>query len=378
MHLGTKIGRQQRRLWRDIEGHIFQQDANYIPTISTQRKQDSKEFFVLYHNGKPVGRAAATIDKRWMKQKGDKLGFIDDFIIDSGCRHLADMLIQHCLTVLKDKEMEGAIVRSQSFPALCAQHSDELPPFGMPCNPHWYIDIFQQNGFVKHKEWANFRLELPATSSSQALERWNKCLTSLKLESSPLHTIRPREIREYIDVSFQILVDHFGYTPMQLVDYDSALKFLLFGPFCRIAKMQIYILRNSSGRIVGTMSYHPDYNIAIKPLITSMHRFNPSALPRFFMSLRKIKRANIGAIGLTEDTRGKGLVRLVDFGLDLVLHDGYEQLDTGPVLLENQVVVKMVNSFCNRYGTSMRQMPYFTLLNTFQPLTRQGRETTLT
>lgn len=365
VHLGTSLSSRQRRLWRDIEGHIFAQDSNYVPTISVQRKQDEKDFFILYHAGNPIGRASATVDQRWMEQKGDKIGFIDDFIIDSSYRHLADTLIQHCLTVLKDKELEGAIVRSQSFPALSAQHSDELPPFGLPCNPPWYIDIFQQNGFVKHKEWANFRLDLPVTTSPQAIERWNKCLASLKLESTPLNTRSPREIREYIDVSYQIFVDHFGYTPMQLIDYDSFLKYLLLGPLCRMIKMKIYVLRSNSGKIGGTLSYHPDYNIAVKTLSSSMGKFNPLALPRFFMSLHKIKRASIGAIGLTEDTRGKGLVRLVDFGLDLVLRDGYDQLDTGPVLIENQVVVKMVNHFCSRYDVSMQHMPYFTLLHTF-------------
>ena len=45
--------------------------------------------------------------------------------------------------------------------------------------------------------------------------------------------------------------------------------------------------------------------------------------------------------------------------------EGYEQLDTGPVLIENAVVVKMIHAFQQRYDVGMEHMKYHTLLYKF-------------
>jgi len=340
-------------------------EPNHIPTIIVKRNDEVKQFFVLYCNGEPVGRAAVTVDKRWIETKAENLGFIDDLIIDPMRIELAHKLIDRCLAALKRQGIKGAIARAQGFPALAAQKFEELPPFGLPSNPPQYIDLYEQHGFVKHKEWANFRFTLPIEASGSALARWEKCLTSLRAEAKPLNTRNRRELKEYSDLSYEVLMDHFGYTPMRFMDSYSFIKFLVFGFFCRLTRFRVYVLRDKSGNMVGFFSYSPDYNIALKPLTTYLNRYNPLALPRFMLSLRRTKRAAIGAIGLSEEARRKGFIRAVDFGLGMVREEGYEQLDTGPVLIENAVVVKMIQAFQQRYDVGMEHMKYYTLLYRF-------------
>lgn len=366
LSLGSSLSRKQVSLWKRVEMDIFRDNPNYIPAIIIKKKEDEKEFFILYQGGEPVGRAAATLDRRWMRDKRENLGFIDDFVIRPDYAHLADMLIDQCLAVLKERGVEGVIARSQSFPALAAQEFQELSPFGMPCNPPWYVNLFEQRSFVKYKEWANFRFTLPSQPSEEAIARWEQCLTRLHTKCHPLNMRSRSQIKEYSDITYQVLVDHFGYTPMRLMDSHSFIKYLLFGIACRIGKFRIYVLHNDSGKMIGFVSYCPDYNIALRPLVKYLSKFNPFvAIPRFVISLHRSKRAEIGAIGLLEEARMKGYIRAVDYALGIIKEEGYEQLDSGPVLVENTAVVKMAESLHKRYEVSMERMRFYTLRYTF-------------
>jgi hypothetical protein len=85
------------------------------------------------------------------------------------------------------------------------------------------------------------------------------------------------------------------------------------------------------------------------------------AVPDFFTALRRTRRAVIGSIGIRGDSRGKGLIRAMDFSLRLVQEEGYEYVDTGPVLIDNAVVVKMVERAAAKYGNGVEQTIYYTL-----------------
>ena len=77
--------------------------------------------------------------------------------------------------------------------------------------------------------------------------------------------------------------------------------------------------------------------------------------------MRRTRRAIIGSIGVRGDSRKMGLVRAMDLGLKLVIDDGYEHVDTGPVLIDNAVVVKMVHRIGQRYGYPVSRTTYYTL-----------------
>ena len=361
--LGSSLSRKQAKLWRMVEQDIFIDSPNYIPGIIIRRSQEEKEFFLLYQSGKAVGRVAVTIDRQWIAEKKENLGFIDDFVISPEYKHLADMLIEPCLSSLRQNGLEGVIVRSHGFPALAAQEFEELPPLALPCNPPWYIDLFEEKGFVKYKEWGNFRFTLPPKASETALVKWEKTLTALKMDAKPLNFLSRRELREYSDLTYEVLVEHFGYLPMRFVDSDSIIKYALFGILCRFVKLRIYVIKDSaSGKIVGFFSFCPDYNIALQPLTKYLVKFNPFSLPKFIINLRRTRRGFIASIGLAEAVRGgSGLIRAMDYGLKLMREEGYVELDTGPVLIENKVVVKMARRFRDNYELQMQEMRYHSL-----------------
>ena len=48
------------------------------------------------------------------------------------------------------------------------------------------------------------------------------------------------------------------------------------------------------------------------------------------------------------------------------MEDGYEHVDSGPVLIDNAVVVKMVYKIARKYGYPVSQTTYYTLQYDFE------------
>ena len=368
--LGSSLGGRKGVLWRKVEREILEVEPNYSSLYTFSRsKKDSKEFFLMSLKGKHIGRAAAVVNERPSARWEEKTGFIDDFVISPNHKHLAGVLIGRCLAVLKRRKVEEVIVRFQGFPAMVAQEFDQLPPSGLPCNPSWYAELFERNGFRKHKEWANFRFELPSRISEADVSRWKALLAGTRMRARPVNARSRTELRQYSDLIYEVLVDHYGYSPSRFMQSYSFLKHLVVALLFPVVKFRIYVLQKDEGDIVGFWSYHPDYQLAARPITRFIKRvwfpFNVlvfvPAVAAYMFSIRRTKRVNIGAVGLAERWRRKGFIRAVDYGLQVLIKEGYKELDTGPVLVENAVLIKLAENFAKRYGVEMERTKYYTM-----------------
>lgn len=365
--LGSSLDRKQASFWLDIDRRIFEDDEYHIPSQKVGEVGEETEFFVLYDGDVAVGRATASVNRKWIEEKGDNLGFISDFVISPDHKHLAELLIDRCLDALREKGVEGAVVKSHGFPALAAQELDhDVPPFCLPGNPPWYIDLFESKGFVKYKEWASFHLTLPSSIPKEEIDRGKRSVKSLDAKVGPLKMRSRRQVNEFHDVQDIILENHFAYTPKRFItEDDPRLKHILFVVLCKLVKNRIHVLQDTSGRVVGCVSFAPNFNVVLRPLMKKKGKLPLSGLPRFLISLRRAKRAEIGVMGTTREMRSKGLVKLMHQGLRLMVSSGYKEFDTGPILVENTVVMKMVDYLQNRYGLSGQRTTYYTLVHRF-------------
>lgn len=371
--LGSSLDNKDKRiLWMKIEGDAFKDDPNYIPQIIViTRKKDvevERGFFVLYRDEEPIGRATATLDKGWVERKKENIGFIDDFCIESKYKDLSGVLIKKCLSTLKEKKVEGVICRYQGFPGLAREVSEE-PPFRLPTNPPWYIDIFLKNGFVKHKEWGNFRFVVPQKLPESRIMKGKELLKNLDAELKLIDMKKRDRIREYNKLVSDVFIEHFGYNPRDLLgEADSLIKHILTRIVCRLIKVRIYVLRTKSGEALGFFSFLPDMNIPLRSIAKSLvkGKINPFDIPKLLIILRRAKRSEVGGLGLTEKIRNMGVITtLFDHGVRFMRDDGYVEADTGPVLLENRPMVKIVEKVIfNRYG-KISQQTYDVLLYTF-------------
>jgi len=366
--VGTVLNRSNRNLWRKLEMDAYRDDPFHVIRRPPKGKKGGKaEFFFLYSGRQPVARAAVYVGEGWLAhEKKERAGFICDFVILPDKRHLAGTLIDHCLSVLRNKGAEGVLVKCNNFPALAAHEFKDLLPIGLPTNPPWHIDLFEQRGFVKEQEWLNFRIDLPSVTLQSRLAKWESALAGQNITVKKLNGRSRKELKRYADAACEIMGEHYGYTPSNFMDTYSFFKFLAFGIITRIGRFRIYVMYDEDNEIVGFWSYHPDYSIAQLGLNKYMGKkwYAPvglMAFPEFIRNIRRTKRATIGSMGLREGWRRKGLARAVDYAFKCTLQEGYKQVDTGSMLVDNAVVVKMAETFTRRYGTTLQRMTYYTL-----------------
>jgi GNAT superfamily N-acetyltransferase len=96
-------------------------------------------------------------------------------------------------------------------------------------------------------------------------------------------------------------------------------------------------------------------------LANSNSGFNPFNILRLLICLRRVKRVELGEIGLAETIRGKGISKALQaFRSKKMKEEGYTELDSGLTLVENIPVAKLAERVHDKYGNT-RVTKYYTV-----------------
>jgi|GEM_PF-1315905 len=358
---GSILKGRDRKIWNGIERKIADEDPNYFFGFNLQSltKGTDKEFFVLHINGEYVGRGVAVLDKSWGKDK-KSVGFIDDFMVAREYRDDVDILIQELVSFLKNKGAEEIIVRGGLFPAIETAGYEELPSFGCPHNPSWYVEIFERNGFKVVRRFVNYRIKLPellieGKSGKEITDDDGRVIRELNRKNID-------EVKKYVDIMKNASFAHFfgwdtsgieeGFTPSRVKMYlnNFFVRMIQYKTFCTF----------ENGEMVSCTTIHPDYNAVLNDLTKGKRGFIPGIkLLGFPFAVRKTRRYVFGGTAQVKDKRGKGYgtAKMV-WGVYNVLPllGKVEEFDTGPIVSENLPPIKMVSSFVGEDG--VKEMDY--------------------
>jgi len=228
-------------------------------------KKGEEEFFVLCTGEVPIGRAAIALGSKQADKKF--VGFIDDFVIDPEYKDFADTLIKRCLAILKKKGAEEVIVRSRSFPALQTQGYENIPSYGLPHNPPWYLDILRANGFVPEKEWAVFRFKPPSKILEESIGEGERPLESQNAKFKSLNLSKRDQVKDFVDLIDSTSGERSCYLLTRFTEgSDSVFKAIFNQIIYRLIEFRIYIGQNKFGGIVSFFYFRPDFNFAYIPL----------------------------------------------------------------------------------------------------------------
>jgi hypothetical protein len=368
--LGPSLNRAGRKRWSEIEKEAAG-GPNYVPSLSFPVRGE-REFLALVSEDKPVAFAATTVDKNWIEKRKENVGFIDDFIILPTYREGAAVLIDHCLSHLRDKGVDQVLARSRGFPFLKAGEFEVLPPFLMPNNPPWHVDLFCESGFALGKEYA--MLYIPTLPSKSALPpqiepEAQEFLHRINAEFRRINMGNWGEVKRYSDLVDEIFTPHFGYNPGGLTEWGNSLgKRILMQAASPLLRIRMYV-----GLVNGVMVAHfwffPDIAAATQGLKRGgwgglLNPINWINLIRFARSVRRRKRVHLQSIGFKQDIRrGWGYaITMLDYGIKLIVDEGYEEAILGPILVENLSSIKfatrrLVPKILERegYGTEERE-----------------------
>ncbi|HIH78175.1 MAG TPA: hypothetical protein HA341_04535 [Halobacteria archaeon] len=406
--LGKSLKGRDLIAWRKIEEKAFEGDKNYIPFPYGAKEEEEKEYFVLMEGDNEIGRASTTIDKVWIRKRGENIGFIDEFAILPDYKKEAGVLIKHCISNLKDKKIDKIFVRrSPLFPGLLCDPK-EPPTFLMPYNPKFYIDIFLKEGFKVEKEWVETRLRLPASLTDDIsplftdrkikklffksknpedfqrhkddvlkrltkknvpesmIQDVSKAYEFIKKNDSHIVRIDALNIEEMKELSkFEqdifLGMEHFGYNPRDFmgsgeVTFSKKMQ-LRFTNY--LLKIKTIALRRSDNKLIGYVTYLGDLAAPMLKIREKKGFLN-------FFRLLKYARTNdsymIGGLGIDENIRGLGAVRsLFAVILKIMADDGVRRLTTGPTLSDNIPVQKTVEIIIEAYNLGADKINYVTL-----------------
>ncbi|VUT25127.1 MAG: hypothetical protein MOIL_00873 [Candidatus Methanolliviera sp. GoM_oil] len=375
--LGTSLRGENGRIWRGVEKNVARCDPNYFFTFNlnpqSSGKDVEKEFFVLLVDGDHVGRASAAFNKNFWN-----VGFIEDFMVREDQKDCVDPLIERCLSTLKDKGVKEVMVKGSLLPALQIEGYGEVPPYGCPHNPPWYVDLFERNGFLKAREWTFFNLKLPEVPEDDALDH-------LGIKLRPLRMRDPKDVMAFNNLRYETNAE--PYMEINPMRSEKLSRFSLFigSIIMRFCKMKTFVGIDRDGEMVLFMGYLPDFNRTMVPLNAVWKRSldlqkKGSVLSRLYsllkvpFAIRRVKACRELGIGLkvpTQSTPGylsgyskvcrdigigsaeevSGEMKMEDllnYLLYLMKRDGYEEITAG-IQMDN-LSMQPLEDFIKRYG----------------------------
>lgn len=317
---------------------IYKDDPNVVfPLNSMERKQLSpehhpfyehatREMFVCYRDGRPVGRIAAVKDRMHNDHHKDRTGFFGCFeTIDE--QQVVDSLIAAAADWLKKNNcdsMRGPVNPSmKSDFGVVVEGNDDPPCIMMGYSPRRYDEHLKAAGLEPIKDFFAFKFlsETPEDSHS----RWAR-IASVQakiLKRYPQLAFRTvtesnfeTALRDINDLGNVVRSKGWGFVPLT----DAELAFMIKN-LRRVIRFDFIHTAYWDDKLVGYIVTIPDVNWALKRTFGKWDWLRMLQMPRL---IKKAQRARVIALGVDEDYRTKGIAMLLIQKL-IETHQAYDE-----------------------------------------------------
>ncbi len=253
---------------------IYRQDPHWVPPLLIEQKQrfsDKNPFFeharwqawVVYRDGRPVGRISAQIDRSHLDRHHDDTGFFGSLeAVDA--REVFETLFAAATDWLRQegmKRVRGPFNLSINEEAgLLVQGFDTPPRIMMGHNPPYYEAHVEASGFSKVRDLLAYH-QPPSYQFSPTVERLLE-RSAARIRMRPLNRARLNEelstLRHIFNDAWS---ENWGFVPFseqEFRDVGKAMTLLLDDDFVQIAEVD----GEPAAMIIGL----PDVNQAIRDL----------------------------------------------------------------------------------------------------------------
>jgi GNAT superfamily N-acetyltransferase len=351
----TAVGTDKRlaRQYVDVPRRLYRDDPNWVPPLTSaalealdRRKNPfhrhaDVEHFVLFDDGEPVGRIAATVYPAYIERYGTKTGFFGFFEAPRDA-DAARQLLGAAEEWLAERGMERVAgpfnYCSTQEMGLLVEGFDQPPAAFQTYNPPWYRELIEGAGYEQAygmwtvhwtaAEHAQYRPQV-AEAGEAALERAG--LTARPL--SKRHYRRDmRTLRRLFNEAF---ADNHDVLPYEDDVFDHMVK-----PLKQLVDPNLITFLERDGEPVAFTAIVPDVNVILRELDG---RLRLRDLPRVRRLQKDLRSAVMLIIGSLPETRGKGLgTALVAQMVVGLLDGGYEIVHTTWIHEENPVTAALV------------------------------------
>jgi GNAT superfamily N-acetyltransferase len=327
---------------------LYSKDSPWVSPLDSERKKflspeinpffdhaEAEFFLALTNAGKILGRIAAVVDHDHNKFHKESTGFFGMFECINDV-DASNLLLNAAEKWCREKgmhRMRGPMNMSINHECgLLVENFDDPPVLGMPYNPPYYANLFNQWGLKKIKDLVS--LELQLTQIPEYLQRAVPLIQ--KRNRFSVRCLQMDRFDQEIEVLWEIYNSawemNWGFVPMNREEFIFSarqMKPVVDPRLCLIAEV--------NGKPAGFALTLPDVNQALKSM---QGKLFPFGWLKFILGKRKINRSRVITLGVK-----KQFQRL---GIDAFFyHATYKQLmemnlfrvDMSWVLEDNQAMI---------------------------------------
>lgn len=294
--------------------------------------------FIAYHDGKPVGRIAAIVNRSHNDHNKDSVGFFGffDFIDDPA---VAKALVDAAAAILEVKgltSMRGPYNPSINDDCGVLTEGNDRPTFiSMPWNPSYYESVYKAAGLENIRTLYAYDIPLHRESPARVTKivNWLQKRNKVSIRTIDMKNLT-KELETIYRLYNQCLDRNWGFYPIALEDLLHAADDLK-----AIADPSIIVFVCIDGREVGFTLALPNVNEVFHAARgrKGILRFLEMALR---LQFQKIKTDRLTVLGVEPAYRDKGLSALLFFESFRIAKAKYELSEVSWVEANNTEILE--------------------------------------
>ncbi len=324
---GTRIvqvdsGRGMRDFVR-LPYDLYRGDPLWVPPLlAHERAQfDSRRnpafeycdagFFLAVREGRPVGRVAAVLNKRYVEKTGRACGRFAWFECEDD-EAAGRALMSTAEGWLVERGMEEASgpmgFTDNDRTGFLVEGFEELPPIAGSYNPPWYNDLVTSLGYEKEVDYVEYRIEVPerVPERMERLVELIRSRTSVRVfsETSAKRVAR-RWGRQVFDVLNEAFEELYGTTRLS----DREIEYYI-DMYLGQVDPEFIKLAADGDRLVGFIIAMPNLSRAFQK---AGGRLFPTGFAHVLRAMRRSRGLDFYLAGVRPEYRKKGVAALLGF-----------------------------------------------------------------
>ena len=313
--VSTVTNRQQFWDFFRVPWRVYEDDEFWVPSLWENVRDffmknnpfwdhSESRLFVVYEDGKAVGRIAAFVDNNLPKINGKKIGYFGYFecICDPSIASALFEAAQDFLASKKRDTMHGPVNgRIDLGSGFLAKGFGSMPYLLGSYSPNYYLDFAEKFGMKKSRDLVSYNIDLSKPIPSSVKKASEDC-------KEKGINIRPfdrsnfeKEIDIWFDLLLDVFVDHYGYTPssneeMRVTFGIKELKWVM--------NPKLFLFAEIDDKPIGFRWSVPDFNPVIKTLNGKLGTIGKL---KFLSRIKSIERGRFIIMGIKKKYQGQGI-----------------------------------------------------------------------
>jgi len=298
--------------------------------------------FLARDGGRLLGRASATVNRRYNAYHRDRIGFFGFFDVceDYG---VASALLDRCREWLLARGMEmmrgpGGYSNAthEPYQGVLVHGFDAPPTVELTHNPPYYAEYLERYGLRKAKDYHAYRLEV-APPSDRLLRVADAVRRRRRIETRPIDMRRLRdEVNRIVEIYNEAWSNNWGFLP--LTDAEAG---TIADSLRSVADPGLLRFAAVDGETVAVLGALPDPNVPLRPRWNRLADLDVSRALRLVATRRRIRRTRLMFFGVRPRFRKLGIDAVLYLEvLDHALRKGYTTCEPSLLLEDNDLVLR--------------------------------------